>query len=93
MLEYTWDPEKEATNVRKRGITFDEAKSVFKDPGRLEMADITHSEDEPRQLTIGWSDRARLLVVISSECDPEGPRIISARRASKRERHDYARRR
>ena len=93
VLKYTWDSDKEAINVRKRGIDFDEAKSVFRDPGRLEMPDLSHSDDEPRQLTIGWSNRGRLLVVITSERDPWLPRIISARRATKRERHDYARRR
>ena len=93
MPRYTWDPTKEAANFHKHGVWFDEAESVFRDRGRREMPDRFHSHDEPRQRTLGWSNLARLLVVITSERDPLLPRIISARRATKREHDDYARRR
>ena len=55
------------------------------------MVDVEHSDEEPRQITLGWSYQGRLLVVVTSERDTESPRIISARRATKRERHAYAR--
>jgi uncharacterized DUF497 family protein len=92
VADFRWDNRKGRASIRVRGIPFDEAASVFLDPDRLEMADDAHSFDEPRQITMGWSNRGRLLVVVTSERDPESPRIISARRATKRERHVYGRR-
>ena len=77
MFEYTWDADKNEANVRKRGIDFDEAKSVHFDDWRIEIPDDLHSDDEPRTLTIGWSSRNRCLVVVTSYRDPESPRIIS----------------
>ena len=93
VFEYTWDADKNDANIRKRGIDFDEAKSVHFDDWRIEIPDDLHSDDEPRTLTIGWSYRNRCLVVVTSYRDPESPRIISARRAMKRERNAYERRR
>ena len=93
MFEYTWDADKNDANVRKRGIDFDEAKSVHFDDWRIEIPDDLHSDYEPRTLTIGWSCRNRCLVVVTSYRDPESPRIISAWRATKRERNAYVRRR
>ena len=92
VLEYTWDPEKEAINVRKRGVSFDEAKTVLH--GRLAIAwfDEAHSQHEPRFRTIGYSALGQLLVVVTSD-DGVQPRIISAWRATKRERDAYERRR
>jgi uncharacterized DUF497 family protein len=93
VADFDWDFPKYATNIIKHGITFDEAKSVFQDPGRMEMPDLTHSIYEPRIVTIGWSDQDRLLAVITSERNTTLRRIISARRATKRERHEHERRR
>jgi uncharacterized DUF497 family protein len=90
---FTWDRRKEALNVRKHGVTFDEAASVFDDPARLERFDTSHSGTEDRLMTTGWSFLVRLLTVITSERDHESPRIISAWRATKRERIAYQRRR
>jgi len=93
VVDYTWDPVKNEANVRKRGIDFTEAKTVHLDKWRIETPDDRHYEDEPRTLTIGMSYRPRCLVVVTSYRDPESPRIISAWRATKRERNEYQRRR
>ena len=93
MRKFDWDHAKERANIRSRGISFLEARSLFLDEDRLEMPDQRHSDVELRMITIGWSNRARLLVVVTSERDLESPRIISARRATKRERDVYSRRR
>ncbi|MGA2513521.1 MAG: BrnT family toxin [Candidatus Limnocylindrales bacterium] len=89
VVEYRWDPDKNDANLRTRGIDFDEARSVHFDDWRIEIPDDLHSEDEPRTLTIGLSWRHRCLVVVTSYRDTESPRIISARRATKRERNAY----
>jgi uncharacterized DUF497 family protein len=91
VLDYTWDPAKEVANVRKHGIMFDEARTVLDHEATRTALDERHSDVEARFWTVGWSNRGRLLVVVTSECGPR-PRIISARRATKRERHDCARR-
>ena len=91
MVEYTWDPEKEAENVRKRGIWFGEAKTVLYWRLAIRWFDEAHSQDEPRFNTIGWSALSRILIVVTSD-DGVQPRIISARRATKRERDAYQRR-
>ena len=92
MVEYGWDPDKELENVRKHGISFDEAQSVLRGNLSFTWLDELHSAREPRFKTIGYSDRGRILVVVTSEDGPR-PRIISAWRASKRERDAYQRRR
>jgi uncharacterized protein len=93
MTRFTWDLGKERINVRKHGISFDEAASVFDDDSRLERMDWSHSDEGDRRVTTGWSWFGRLLTVVTSWRDHESPRIISAWRATKRERDDYARRR
>lgn len=90
---YDWDRRKARRNELKNGVTFPEAQTVFLDPNRLEMADELHSEYEPRYVTIGWSSLGRLLVVITSEGGHRPPRIITAWRATKRERNAYIQRR
>ena len=92
MVDYIWDPDKEAENVRRRGISFAEAKTVLRGHLKFTWFDEAHSADELRFKTIGYSDLGRVLVVVTSE-DGVQPRIISARRASKRERNAYDRRR
>ena len=92
MVEYTWDPDKEMENVRRRGISFAEAKTVLRGHLAITWFDELHSAKELRFKTIGYSDLGRILVVVTSE-DGVRPRIISAWRASKRERDAYQRRR
>ena len=88
---YDRDSEKERINVWKHGVTFLEAETVVDNPSSRTRYDVEHSMRESRFITVGWSSLGRLLVVITSEGGPR-PRIISAWRATKRERDAYARR-
>jgi uncharacterized DUF497 family protein len=87
MSRYTWNPEKAITNLLKHGITFEEAETV-------PDTDLSHWVPDPRYahedrfLITGTSAFDSLLVVVTSKRGPK-PRIISARRATKRERHAY----
>ena len=87
-MEFKWDPEKAAANVKRRGISFNEAGSVLEDPLSTTYPDEAHSEEETRFLTIGASHRGRILVVAHTERN-NTIRIISARRATRREREFY----
>jgi uncharacterized DUF497 family protein len=87
-VTYEWDPAKAAANVLKHGVSFEEAASVFLDPVALTFADPDHSEDEERAITIGRSVRHRVLFVAHTERG-EHLRIISARRATRREQDQY----
>jgi len=85
-----WDARKATSNVRKHGVTFEEAISVFCDAVALTFLDPDHSEEEEREITVGMSGRGRVLFV--SHCErTEGRRIriISARRATRREKQQY----
>lgn len=88
-LRFDWDPNKAKSNWRKHGVTFDEARTVFADFGSGTMPDPLHSEVEDRAVTVGRSDADRVLVVVHTD-EGDTIRIISARSATKRERHDYA---
>lgn len=87
-MTYEWDPAKAAANVRKHGVSFEEAASVFLDPAALTFADPDHSGDEERAITICRSARRRVLFVAHTE-RAERLRIISARRATRREQGQY----
>jgi len=88
-VRFVWDPTKAATNLRKHGVTFEEAVTVFYDPLAATFPDPDHSEEEERLITVGYSARGRLLVVCHAE-RREGVRLISARRATagERKRHE-----
>lgn len=86
--QFEWDAAKATSNVRKHRVDFEEAATVFGDPLARIFDDPDHSEAEHRELLIGRSDRNRVLVVSFTERAP-WIRIISARRATKRERHGY----
>jgi uncharacterized DUF497 family protein len=88
MIIFEWDPQKAKTNFEKHGITFDKASTVFKDTLSLTIEDPLHSYDEERLVLIGMSYKNRLLVVVHTERG-ESIRIISARKAVKRERKYY----
>lgn len=88
MFGYDWDPLKAEENFRKHGVTFREAAQAARDPLRLLMPDAAHSSIEPRVRILGHTAKGVLLVVILSVRGP-WPRIISAWRASKRERRVY----
>jgi uncharacterized DUF497 family protein len=87
-LEFEWDPSKADQNVKNHGVGFDEALTVFADPAARILDDPDHSTDEVREIIIGHSQRQRLLLVSFTERAPR-IRIISARRATKRERQNY----
>jgi uncharacterized protein len=86
--EFDWDHRKAAKNITKHRVSFDEAKSVFSDPEFITVVDAEHSIDEERYITIGLSGKGRLLIL--AHTDREGIiRIISARKATKREEKFY----
>lgn len=87
-MNFEWDPEKEASNLAKHGVSFAEAATAFGDPLSLVIADPSHSQDEARWILLGLTFRGRLVVV--SHADRDGNiRLISARLATRRERADY----
>lgn len=88
--EFEWDPPKAAANLRKHGVSFGEAATVFGDPLAVEPADEFHSVEEQRYLCLGRSYLGRFIVVAYTE-RPGRLRIISARPATPRERRDYER--
>lgn len=89
-LTFEWDEEKSERNVRQRGISFEEAKTVFRDPHSITIFDPAHSEHEDRYIDIGLSDRHRLLVVVYTEREAR-IRIISCRKAEPAEQRQYER--
>jgi uncharacterized protein len=84
-MQFEWDRSKARWNLRKHRVSFDEAVTVFYDPLSATVDDPDHSIGEQRLLTIGYSSRGRLLVVSHTERG-SAVRIISARRATARER-------
>jgi uncharacterized DUF497 family protein len=86
---FEWDPRKAAANLSKHGVSFDEAKGAFYDDHGLVMADPDHSEDEDRFVLLGVGTSGRLLVVVHLVREEDAIRIISARKATKRERTFY----
>jgi uncharacterized DUF497 family protein len=87
--DFEWDTTKAESNIRKHSVSFDEASTIFSDPCELTIADPDHSLGEYRFLSIGRSERDRLVVVSYTERHPNSIRIISARLASKSERQIY----
>jgi uncharacterized DUF497 family protein len=88
MLLFEWDPNKARRNFEINGVSFDEASTAFKDTLSLTIDDPLHSDEEDRFILIGNSARNRLLVVVHTERG-ENIRIISARKATKKERKQY----
>jgi hypothetical protein len=85
VLLFEWDPNKAKENLETHGISFDEASTVFRDVLSLVIHDPLHSEEEDRFVLIGGSHRNRLLVIVHTERS-NNIRLISARKASKKER-------
>jgi uncharacterized DUF497 family protein len=87
-VNYEWDARKAKTNLRKHGVSFEEASRVFLDPLAITFADPDHSDEDDREITIGLITKNR--VVFVSHC-PRGDRtrIIGARRATRKERKQY----
>jgi uncharacterized DUF497 family protein len=87
-LTFEWDQKKAASNLRKQGVSFEEAATAFGDPLSLTIPDPDHSLDEDRYVLIGESQMERLLVVAHTERS-DTIRIISARLATRGERVSY----
>ena len=87
-LSFEWDPFKALRNQQKHAVAFEEAQTVFDDPLAVIFEDELHSEDEPREIIVGHSLQNQLLLVCYTE-RADYIRIISARRATPKERHDY----
>lgn len=86
-LLFEWDEDKAAANIRKHGISFETAGRVFQDDSLIEIFDSLHSEDENRMLAIGLVDE--ILSVVYTERHEQTIRLISARKATKKERSMY----
>ena len=90
MIRFEWDPVKAAANTAKHHVSFEEAKSVFYDEFAVQFYDDEHSTEENRFLLLGMSSGARVLLVCHCEREQgEVIRIISARRATRRESAFY----
>ena len=88
MLRFEWDQNKAKQNLVIHTVSFDEASTAFRDTLSLAIYDPLHSEEEDRFVLIGKSHKDRLLVVVHTERG-DSIRLISARKASKKERTQY----
>jgi len=88
MLIFEWDFKKAKTNTEIHGVSFEEASTAFRDPLSLTKDDPLHSRDEERLVLIGMSYNNHLLVIVHTERG-DNIRIISARKATKKERKYY----
>jgi uncharacterized DUF497 family protein len=93
---FEWDTRKAAVNRTKHGVSFEEAATVFGDPQALDGPDLRHSEKERRSLRVGCAATGRVLIVAytlrrrGNGKNGKNVRIISARRASRKEQAVYA---
>ena len=91
--DFEWDAAKALANVQKHGVTFDQAATVFLDPLALTVHDAEHSRHEERWFTLGHDGSGMLLAIAhtyeTTEQETARIRIISARRATQRERQFY----
>ena len=89
-LRFEWDELKNRANAKKHGVSFDEARTVFYDEHAIQFFDPDHSEAEDRFLLLGISFKPRILIVCHCFRESETVvRIVSARKADKREETDY----
>ena len=91
---FSWDARKALGNLRKHGVSFEEAATVFSDPEGLDWDDFEHSLSERRSTRIGFSLSGRILFVVYMirrlKNEKETIRIVSARQATRKERQAYA---
>ena len=89
-LIYDWDPNKNEANIKKHGVSFEEARAVFGDTNALFYRDVEHSFEEERFFVIGYIKKLKHLTVFYCERESEKIiRIISARKANKKEKNLY----
>jgi len=90
MIRFEWNVAKAASNEKKHGVTFEEAKSVFYDDFAIQFFDDENSELEDRFLILGFSNQSKILLICHCEQDSGNLiRIISARKATAKERKLY----
>ena len=90
MISFEWNSNKASANLKKHGVSFNEAKSVFYDEYAVQFYDEGHSKEEDRFILLGRSIKSRVLIVCHCERDDgETIRIVSARKATKNERKHY----
>ena len=90
MIKFDWDASKATLNLKKHGVSFEEAQSAFYDDFAMQFFDENHSESEDRFLLLGMSSDANLLLICHCERANGGViRLISARKATKRESAFY----
>ena len=89
MVSFCWDQTKNRSNLKKHGVSFEEAQSCFYDPMHILIDDPDHSDEEERMVLIGMSQDSKLLVVVHAEVVENEIRIISARKATRKERKFY----
>ena len=89
-MHFEWDESKNISNHKKHAVWFEEAQTVWADPASMEWLDEDHSDEEDRFIRIGHSSGSKLLLVVFCERDFGNMiRIVSARKATKKERRDY----
>ena len=88
-IEFIWDENKSRSNKKKHKVSFEEAQSAFLDENAIRFYDPDHSEDEDRFLLLGMSFTLRVLVVSHCYRENDKIRIISARKADKKEQESY----
>ncbi len=91
-MEFEWDAVKADKNLKKHGVSFMEARSVFDDSDALIIPDPDHSESEERFILLGTSYKLRVLIVVHCERSNDVLRIISSRKATRKESAQYHRR-
>jgi len=89
MIYFTWDEKKNHQNKLKHKVSFEEAQSVFYDDFAVQFYDDAHSENEERFLLLGKSWKQRILFVVHCERSDDEIRIISARKATTKEKQEY----
>jgi uncharacterized DUF497 family protein len=87
-IDFEWDPNKAGRNLRKHGVTFEEAATVFRDELSITVLDPDHSTEEERYITVGQSSQGRLLLVAHADRG-DAIRIISARTLTPKEKRQY----
>jgi uncharacterized DUF497 family protein len=88
-IEFEWDADKAASNLKKHGVRFEEATTCFDDAHAVIQADELHSDFETREVLLGYSARNRLLTVCFAQRAPTRVRLIMARKATHREHLTY----
>ncbi len=90
MIQFQWDEKKNSDNIKKHKVSFQEAKTAFYDENARVIADPEHSMDEERFIILGYSNKLNMLLVVHTYREnDEIIRIISARKATKKERNYY----